>query len=431
MADLRNLTKRYVMEFKLNQIPVLKLANFYKKDKFVYNPDYQRSEVWDKKNKQKLIDSILRGYSIGIMFFKERKDKKIEVLDGQQRIKTIGEFVCGGLETSRVYTKDFYRKRFSDLKNDFNRYSNFKKYKVYYFLVDAADQVISDIFIRLQEGKPLNSAEKLNALRGEMRDFVYKISQHGLFTKVQIPKNRFAVRFICAQLAYLEKESRPDDLFFPRPSYTNLKKFYDLYEAELPKVGRKKINSTVSSILDFLYKSLKKDARVIQTSSDFLTIYLLASNLVQRYVTKSKERNFRDFIINFYSRVAEARTGELLDSNDPVYRYALAIGTGLTSENLKTRYEIVSSEFFSKIPKLVKKDPKEEFDINQKLAIYYNKDKRVCGFCKNQVAWEDKSFHHIKFRSLGGPTIIDNGQLMHKKCHEEFHEKKGKDVEIY
>lgn len=415
--------------FKLKTMQIMDIARYYKNNKFIYNPEYQRSEVWENKNKQKLIDSILRGYSIGVMFFRPKVNGKIEVLDGQQRIRAIGEFVHNNLKTSRSYSHDFYRKGFADLKSETKRYMKFKKYKIYYFQVENdSDQITSDIFIRLQEGKPLNSAEKLNALRGDMRDFVYQMSQHGFFNIVEIPKKRFGIRFVCVQIAYLEKYSRVDDLFFPRPSYGNLRNFYITWESRLPKSCNRKINSVIYATINFLSTTLKKDARLIRNSGDLLTVYLLASNLIKKYPIRQKEKSaFRHFIIDFFSRVAEVRTKETknLKPDDPINKYVFSIGLGLTSENLKIRYEIISSEFFSRMPKLVEKDPKEDFDINQKIAIFYKKDNRLCQYCKNEVSWDDKAFHHIKPHGDGGPTTIENGQLMHVRCHEELHKKSG------
>jgi 5-methylcytosine-specific restriction endonuclease McrA len=43
------------------------------------------------------------------------------------------------------------------------------------------------------------------------------------------------------------------------------------------------------------------------------------------------------------------------------------------------------------------------------------------------VKWEDAVFHHKIFYSKGGKTTVENCQLMHKKCHGEFHKKHGND----
>ena len=56
------------------------------------NPDYQRLMVWRLEHKQLLVDTILRGYDIPKFYWKEKPNDQFDVIDGQQRIKTIWDF---------------------------------------------------------------------------------------------------------------------------------------------------------------------------------------------------------------------------------------------------------------------------------------------------------------------------------------------------
>lgn len=59
-------------------------------------PEYQRHYIYnDGKRDVALIDSLLKGYPIGLIYFNRRSDGRLEVLDGQQRITSIGRFVTG------------------------------------------------------------------------------------------------------------------------------------------------------------------------------------------------------------------------------------------------------------------------------------------------------------------------------------------------
>jgi hypothetical protein len=58
-------------------------------------PDYQGPLAWSRKQKQLLLDTILREYDIPKMYWRavKRVDGiEYEVVDGQQRIRTIWEF---------------------------------------------------------------------------------------------------------------------------------------------------------------------------------------------------------------------------------------------------------------------------------------------------------------------------------------------------
>ncbi len=62
--------------------------------KLTIQPEYQRNYIYaDGKKDVAVIDSILKKYPIGLMYFNKTDSEKYEVLDGQQRITSIGRFV--------------------------------------------------------------------------------------------------------------------------------------------------------------------------------------------------------------------------------------------------------------------------------------------------------------------------------------------------
>ena len=64
--------------------------------KLTIQPEYQRNYIYaDGKKDVAVIDSILKGYPIGVLYFNKIAEDKFEVLDGQQRITSIGRFVKG------------------------------------------------------------------------------------------------------------------------------------------------------------------------------------------------------------------------------------------------------------------------------------------------------------------------------------------------
>jgi len=62
--------------------------------KLTIQPEYQRNYIYaDGKKDVAVVDSILKGYPIGIIYFNKVDDNNLEVLDGQQRITSFGRFV--------------------------------------------------------------------------------------------------------------------------------------------------------------------------------------------------------------------------------------------------------------------------------------------------------------------------------------------------
>lgn len=64
--------------------------------KLTIQPEYQRNYIYaDGKKDVAVIESMLKGYPLGLIYFNKVSDDKLEVLDGQQRITSIGRFVTG------------------------------------------------------------------------------------------------------------------------------------------------------------------------------------------------------------------------------------------------------------------------------------------------------------------------------------------------
>lgn len=64
--------------------------------KLTIQPEYQRNFIYADgggKKEQAVIESLLKGYPLGLIYFNKVEDNKFEVLDGQQRITSIGRFV--------------------------------------------------------------------------------------------------------------------------------------------------------------------------------------------------------------------------------------------------------------------------------------------------------------------------------------------------
>ena len=62
--------------------------------KLTIQPEYQRNYIYaDGKRDVAVIDSMLKDYPLGLIYFVKITDDKFEVLDGQQRITSFGRFV--------------------------------------------------------------------------------------------------------------------------------------------------------------------------------------------------------------------------------------------------------------------------------------------------------------------------------------------------
>ena len=93
-ATLRQYTIEQILEgFVYNELEGKGL--FGLAGKLVIQPEYQRHYIYgDGKRDVAVINSLLKSYPLGLIYFNVNGDS-LEVLDGQQRITSVGRFVTG------------------------------------------------------------------------------------------------------------------------------------------------------------------------------------------------------------------------------------------------------------------------------------------------------------------------------------------------
>src|ERR1700730_13721185 len=160
-------------------------------------PDYQRPPAWSRKQKQLLLDTVLREYDIPKLYWRavQRTDGvEYEVVDGQQRIRTFWEFRRNDFPLAKdmddVRGHKIAGMRYNDLPLDVR--TIFDAYPVDVVIVEDATQTeqedeVRDMFLRLQNGTILKAQEKRNAMTGSMRDFVKSIGPIHFSTSVGSP----------------------------------------------------------------------------------------------------------------------------------------------------------------------------------------------------------------------------------------------------
>lgn len=135
------------------------------------SPKYQRKAVWSEAAKSYLIDTIIRGKPIPKIFVRQKINPKTkqsvrEVVDGQQRLRTILSFLKDGFRISKKHNKEFGGLYFSQLDSiDESIQTSFLNYEISVdLLVNMNDAEILDVFSRLNSyAVTLNEQEKINA----------------------------------------------------------------------------------------------------------------------------------------------------------------------------------------------------------------------------------------------------------------------------
>jgi hypothetical protein len=130
--------------------------------KLVIQPEYQRNYIYAEgggKREQAVIHSLLKNYPLGLIYFSKVAPDKFEVLDGQQRITSIGRFV-----TNKFAVMDGTNpQNFDSLPAD--QQKRIKDAKLLIYECEGTETEIKQWFETVNiAGVPLNDQELLNAI---------------------------------------------------------------------------------------------------------------------------------------------------------------------------------------------------------------------------------------------------------------------------
>lgn len=129
--------------------------------KLTIQPEYQRNYIYaDGKKDVAVIQSILKGYPLGLIYFNKVADDKFEVLDGQQRITSIGRYVTGKFA---VKDQNDLEQHFSGLPQELQ--DKILNTELLIYECQGSESEIKEWFKTINiAGVPLNNQELLNAV---------------------------------------------------------------------------------------------------------------------------------------------------------------------------------------------------------------------------------------------------------------------------
>ena len=130
--------------------------------KLTIQPEYQRNYIYADgggKKEQAVIESLLKGYPLGLIYFNKVAKDKFEVLDGQQRITSIGRFVTGKFAIMETGNPKY----FDSLPAD--QQTKIRDSKLLIYECEGTETEIKQWFETINiAGVPLNEQELLNAI---------------------------------------------------------------------------------------------------------------------------------------------------------------------------------------------------------------------------------------------------------------------------
>lgn len=185
-------------EMQRTGFTVAQFLSFQTTDSLVLSPSFQRRPVWKPKQKSYLLDTIVRGFPIPIVFLRERLDVKkkkttYEVVDGQQRLRTVLSFVdescLDDFEPAqdrflvlKSHNKSVAGKPFESLNEDIQ--GRILSYRISTHVLPASthDALVLQLFARMNStGVKTTNQELRNAeFLGEFKQLMYKLAYEQL-----------------------------------------------------------------------------------------------------------------------------------------------------------------------------------------------------------------------------------------------------------
>jgi hypothetical protein len=404
------------------------------------NHEYQRAAVWTPSQQKKLIDSVMRGYPLPLIYFHHKKrniagmqNESLEIIDGQQRINALYEF---GESAFRLFdpVKDDRISRFphfikespcpwarcdflglpTELKNRFLSTEIF----IVKITTDVEDEA-RDLFIRLQAGLPLNAQEKRDAWPGGFTELVLKFGGkreiarypgHEFFRRMvkANTRDRGEVRQLCAQICML---------FFERAAQGNwidigTQPVDEYYHQNLGFDMNSSLVVRLSRVLDLAVQLFVGQTTPKLKGYEAIHIVLLLDSLLDDY-TRAWHMNF---IRAYDSFKAKAAHGKRERSGEYWFEFGTLTQTqSAEARTIQRRHAFFVKEMLRELkPTLL--DQTRMFGELERELVYYREEKR-CAVCGETIRWPDLEIHHVEEHHAGGPTIIENAVPVHRDCH--------------
>lgn len=381
------------------------------KKRYDANEEYQREIVWSKKEKQFLIDSIIKNFAIPQIFLRKLNPEKFEIVDGQQRLTAIWQFLSNEFPLLAEYSGDElggikYEKLPPEVQDSIDSYS-----LNLVILEGYDDEDVRKLFRRLQAGKPLTPGEKLNAFPGTVTLIMRELSKHKIFSKIKFALNRYKSYQMVAQLFLLVEYGITD---------ITAKYIYEFFDNNKPANEKAQFFRDTKRVLNYLNKVIV-DSKCPEINSNpwFINYFMFSKYILDNYNVKGKEKEIYEFIKDFWKYINEHKKYNPKIADLQAIKFANDNKAGTNNKsNIQSRLDYMISKFLETFPDIELIDKKKTFDYYQR-AIIFRRDKGICQNPECKVKLEFTEFHadHKTPRARGGKTFIGNGQVLCSACN--------------
>ncbi|MFA6971110.1 MAG: DUF262 domain-containing protein [Gallionella sp.] len=333
---------------------------YSERDEIKLDPDYQRmGGVWTQEKKQLLIDSILNDYDVPKLYFhefsrnlKEATGFNYAVVDGRQRLETIWEFIEGQFPLSQdfEYLKDqsinLKGLIYDDIAKEFPKIRiAFDSFVLPVIGIRTDDEdLIEDMFSRLNEAVPLNASEKRNAIGGNMVAAIREIAASDLFSRcVRFNNTRYQHREVAARMLLVEEN------LLTSGRLLDTKKVYldalarNYYSENVERVNE--LKATTENVVHAMEQIFSDKDELLQAQGIMIVYYLVFRAAISvNEINKITRRKLLDFKERLKANRIQA-AADYAESSFELLEYDRMSQQGTNdASNIKERFSILANE---------------------------------------------------------------------------------------
>jgi len=334
------------LKFTRNTATIKGIYDDFTKERLIIDNTYQRRKVWLPQDNIRLIETILLNLIIPEIFLwpaevnADNGDKITHIVDGQQRINAIIDFVSGKYKLQAKYLLnkntyiEFSNKCFSDLSPELRTHIWMYNLSIVNIDRNCTMDDIKMMFYRLNlTNYSLNEQEKRNSLVsefGEVSDVLSKDDfwvENKLFSATDVRRMK-DVEY-CSNIIILAREGIIDQTNAKKinENYDDLKETYPDKEQDI---------KLITNAMDIIGKFVNSDtSSFISKKSQMYTMFSLVFNLIENEVEISNEmiEKLRLFVIT-YNKFKNGMELSFEDDNcaqvyEGIKKYKLASSEGI------------------------------------------------------------------------------------------------------
>jgi len=332
------------------QSSVFELLRRENRGSLILAPDFQRKDVWDRKKQSELIESILMGIPIPLIYLFEDENGVRQIIDGKQRVSALKKYLSDEFELTDLtmfpHLKGLY---FSEIPKLLQ--AKLEDYQLHSYVIQppTPEYVKFNIFERVNRaGMNLNKQEMRHALyQGKATKLIQDLAESSEF------------------LDSTGRGVRPDRM---RDRYLVLRfvAFYLFMNKKMPMIEyRSDIDMFLASTMRFI--NIKASEELIESTAEacingMRNAYIIGGGSIYRLEPKSGDKR-RPVNMGLFEIMVYALSYIDIERLDPEINYSLLIGeyknnleaVGVFSSSIDTiNYVNIRFEFALEITRALK-----------------------------------------------------------------------------